>query len=49
MELKLSRKIYFYIKNLCSNRTFMELKYKQAAEEEASIMRSNRTFMELKC
>ena len=33
---------------MCSNRTFMELKYNRTVNELEKISSSNRTFMELK-
>ena len=36
------------VKNLCSNRTFMELKFASYTSLAVAISRSNRTFMELK-
>ena len=35
-------------KSLCSNRTFMELKYEHQLWEQNQLQSSNRTFMELK-
>ena len=34
---------------VCSNRTFMELKYNTPAAQRERYEGSNRTFMELKC
>ena len=47
MELKFSRKVAKAIEEMCSNRTFMELKWRTVLYTYL-LVSSNRTFMELK-
>ena len=48
MELKLENNVIANSANLCSNRTFMELKSRPCLYGMADAGGSNRTFMELK-
>ena len=48
MELKYGRDISNTIIILCSNRTFMELKWTLQSLLKLQVSSSNRTFMELK-
>ena len=48
MELKFKKLDKEDTVKVCSNRTFMELKYYSNTTEYKNIDRSNRTFMELK-
>ena len=48
MELKSHKILEESVRNLCSNRTFMELKFLGMRSMEREGLSSNRTFMELK-
>ena len=48
MELKSLSRFLGSGGKLCSNRTFMELKFQVALHHVQCLLRSNRTFMELK-
>ena len=48
MELKFVFDYLSYVEVVCSNRTFMELKFRRWMNWISSMMSSNRTFMELK-